>query len=45
LRYDCDINQVVKELKRTDAAVNDRVAMGTRRPPEPSLEAPESATG
>ena len=41
LRYDRHINQVVEELERTDAAVDDRVAVRTRRPPEPGLEEPE----
>jgi len=31
LRYDRHIDQVVEELERTDAAVDDRVAVRTRR--------------
>ena len=41
LRYDRHIKQVVEELERTDAAVGNRVAVRTWRPPEPSLEEPE----
>jgi len=41
LRYDRHINQVVEELERTDAAVDDRVAVRARRPPEPILEESE----